>query len=1382
MHKLLAIFFSILFSLEIFLVGMPLATQAITPLPKQGQGSANYIPQYSTVAFVYNVSGVDATASNFTSLQNDFGTYFNSTVQVKFPNGTIYTQSLPISRYSNDIYFAINTTSNKIEYVIILADVIGNTSISQGRYVPVNYIYSETGLPNSLVIENASEITQSELYSIPVIGEITTNYIKNDIENPQSTKPSFFYEYVYGVLTHSITIGNISVSTSPTNSVLVFAPLTFVSSGFTNPLQQSGLLGKRLASVSSTMPVIWGRALINTNLYDPYGSDNLTFQLNYSTTGELKITMAQLGWVASITNFPSSFIYQSYNFSNGYESFLGFITDEGKITMAINGQSRNVYPSGQVTINGENYSVVLLTITTKPISVEYLNNLTVYYYTGGQLQSTEFTSSSGNTELPVYNLNASPSSTIVIKGSFNGTVKTISITVGSSPNITTYSDYATLSAAAYEGIMYNSSSYYVNAPIISTPPSTLLIHGITSFVAQGILTPTSGNANITLFNNATLTFTSMLPGISFNGIIVTPAYPLINGTTAMQYMTTMQYQTVGSEYGMEIVGSQIPMETMNNNLEAINILPPFSTTLVAPSLPASLSGTGLLEINFEANPQDSYITLVNMGLWSNETVVTVSAYSEDGNIISSNKGYFYGIVIPPTINVTYEGYNESIVQIYDPDAILDPSNTSGSFTVAPATMVFGNQEVQGSLVFLGSTVYKTQGVFGTSSFNVTPIGTFSYSKQMLVYNNIPAYQLTLNGQVVTPYVNGTYTSLLQYYADNNPTVNLFFGQSVGYPTIKPAYYGGLNSSFLTYLLSPEAQPGFEQIIPSGTDYYLYVYPTFKVLPYYAPVMSPYNVSSLAIITSNSTFIHSTIYFTYESTDYASHYFYPYILKTNVTVQNVTAKLYFQSNVTPLYSSYAKLFYYEPYYGVNLPAYLALGTYGTLMWHALAYSEFEVPASTLYLAKMLSMNVTLQNGQTYSIILTTKNITTLFASDIGQQLNEYNGTYMFEISIPALEKILGMTAQELNQSTLTVTIYDFVTHETLVANTELLALPGLNLMYAQPGGVFYFMTFKANTTDLTASTPWFIGYSVTQPLTLKFTDQQYAHEDLYAILHLSVTNITIKQGNYKASIVYQNGRTVVTNVYGKVVANYTGNLIPTIPETSASSGIFVGQLPFTIIQNKTLMTIHFNQVTIYSNGTLGFMLTNGVVVPLGPAGLIVLPTITYNDQLIGYSANVAINVTDMITSMVVQTQLQASNETPIRLAPIPTIPPISDAPIGTYYYTKPVVITPSAPVINIYATSEIPYPYEFYVVAIVRSGVNASASANITYYSYQAVVAKPALGSTLQPYIEVAIQMNGIGSLPAGQYTVQLFAVPFAQGPAISDYPSQLIFTNVTIES
>lgn len=1379
MHKALALILSILFLFEIFLIGIP-TTQAVT-MPKEGKGIATYISQYNSVAFLYNVSGIKATQSNLSALANSFSAYFNVTVQVKFPNGTTYMQGLPISSYANDVYFAINTTSNEIEYVIILADVVGNTSV-YGRYVPANYVYSITGIPNSLTIVNSSDIIQIKLFSIPVISEISTKYIKNDIEDPELTKPTFFYEYIYGVLTNSITIGKITISTTPTNAVLVFAPFTFVSPGFSNPLQQSGLLGKTLQSISSQYPVIWGRALINANLYDPYGVDNLTFQLNYSVSGTLLIKMLQLGWVASITNYPDQFTYLSYNFSNGYESFLGFITNTGDISVAVNGQTTSIPPSGYITLNGENYSVLLITVTTKPIPTEFFSNLTLYYYYNGVLESVKFTSLSNSYELPVYNIYAQSGSRIVIQGIFNGTVRTVTVIVGGTPTMAEYEDYVAISATAYEGVIYNGTSFAVTVPIVSTPPSTLLIHGITQFIANGSLTPTSGSADLTLFTNATLPFVSSLPGISFDGVIVTPAYPLINGTTAMQYMGTMQYQTVNGEYGMEIVGSQIVMSASSNNLQAIDVLSPFSTTLVSPSVPASLSSNGPLEISFEATPQDSYITLVDMGLWSNETVVTVSAYSEDGNEITSNTGYFYGVVIPPSYNITFEGYNMTVVQLYDPDSILVPGSATGSFTVTPTEMMFGNKEVQGSLVFYGSTVYESHGVFGTPSFNLTPVGTFSYAQKMLVYGNIPAYQLTFNGQAIMPYANGTYLQWLQYYADNNPTVNIFFEQSIGYPTIKPEYYAGLNGTFLNYLLSPEKQPGFVEVEPSGAYYYLFVYPTFKVLPYYAPLLSPYNINSFAMITPNSTFIHSTLWLTYESSDYASYHYYPYTLKINVTVQNVTTMMYFQSNVTPLYVPYVKLYYYEPYYATNLPAYLSLGTYGTMMWHAPAYYEFGVPASVLYLAKMLYINVTLQNGETYSIALTTKNVTSLFVSDKAQQIKSYNGTYMFELSIPALEKILQMTVAELNQSTLTVAVYDFVTHETVVAKTELIALPGLNLVSAQPGGIFYFMTFKANTQMLTASTPWFIAYTVIQPLSVQFVDQEYAHETPYNLLSLSVTNITVEQGNYKASIVYENGRTIVTNVYGKVVGNYSGNLIPAIPEISPDSGMFEGQIPFTIIKNTTLMSLKFGTVSVIANGTLGFILANGTTVPLGPVALFVLPVATLNSQVIGYHADVYINVTDGITSTIVQTQLQASNETPIRLAPLPTIPPMKNAPVGVFYYNGSITISPTAPVLNIYATSIIPYPYEFFVVAIVRPGINASTSAPVVYYSYQAVVAKPALGSQLQPYIEVTIQMNGIESLQTGQYTVEVVAVPFAQGPAISDYPSAIIFTNVTVLS
>ena len=1023
---------------EIFVIGIPLATQATT-LPTAGQGVAIYASQYSTVAFVYNASGITASSANLTTLANSFATYFNISLNVKFPNGSTYTQYLPISQYQKYVYFAVNPSTNDIEYVIILADMLGSNSTSKGTNISVQYLYHELGIPAIYDFENSSGVIQTKLYSIPVIGEVTANYIENDIQNPLNTKPTFFTETTYGELAQSITIKKISISTKPTNTVTVFAPFTFQNTGFTNTLQQSGALGKVLQSESSYRTYIWGRALINTQIFDPYASsgvDNLTFQLNYSTTGYLQIETAQMGWIASITNFPSKFTYLSYNFSNGYLSFLGFITTNDHISMAINGQNVAIYPSGQIVINKTTYYITLITITTKPASDETVNGLYVYYYNNSVLKSAEFRTPPlvYSPSLVITNYHASSGSNIVIQGQFNNTIRTITITVGQTPNITEYTALTTLSATAYEGVFNASvSSYYTTVPILSTPPSTILIRGVTNFNDRGNLTPTSASAVVTLLDNASLPFNNVqLNGISFNGIIVTPAYPIINGTTAMQYMLTTQYQNFDGEYEIEVLGSQIVMQ----NGQAVDILPPFSNTLTTPTTPASLSGTGLLSIDFESSPQDSYITLVDLGLWSNQTIVTVQAYSEDGNAISTSTGYFYAIVIPPRISVNYINGTDAIVNIYDPDSILDPSNITGSFTAIPSEVNYKGITEQGAVVFFGSTIYSTSGAFATTNFSYVPTITLGYKGTTI--DGISYYELSANGQPIIPYPDGTYPSYLEYYGSNNPTVNFLFEQGIlCNGAIRPAYVSGLNISYSSDTLSPEMQVGYAQIYPvSGTNYTINNYETFKVLSYDAPVLSPFSTNAFVSVAYNSSFVGATDYYVYSSTDYAVNYFYPdEILRETVTVPNITAKLYFASNVTPLYEQYLPLYYNETYYAANLPVYLALGTFGTLTWNAPIYQEFNIPATPLYLAKMLYVNVTLTNGQKYLIMLTTKNISKLFISTDAQQLQPYNGTYEFEMNISGLENILGLTSNQLNNSELTVAVYDFVTHETLVANTE-----------------------------------------------------------------------------------------------------------------------------------------------------------------------------------------------------------------------------------------------------------------------------------------------------------------------------------------------------------
>ena len=1401
MNKILGLILSILFIFGIFLIGIPFTTTTQAELPPVGQGYAIYCSECNTTIFVFNVNNITLSQANISYLASAFDQYFY--VILNF-NGTSY--YLPLWNISGatkyDIYFAYNPSTSKIEYVIILASVLGpnsNTS-TPTLEIPEGAVAQILNITNLAITNEFEAPTPVKfLNATPIIREAPSNIAK-DIVNPSLTSPSFFTEYISGFISGTIAVGSVSIPAGyTTNSVLVFAPFKFVpplfiptpeATGFFNPLQLYGALGPSMLSAATTKPYIWGRALINTSIIDPFvstGNDDLTFQLNYSVPGTLQINMAQLGWVASITNFPSKFTYLSYTFANGYVSFLGFITDGDNLT--INGVPVPV--SGYLTLkNPDPYNVTLIAITPVPHNgtvVEYFSNLTVYYYnTSNQLTNATFyhlPSQPKNYTLPVYGYYAPPGSTITITGTFNGTTKTVTIVVGSIPSLTIYTAYTTLAATAYEGIEASVSNYYTTSPILSTPPSSIAIKGLTTFQDTGTLSSTSATATLTLITNATLPFNNVpLPGISFDGIIVTPAYPEINGTSAMQYMGTAQYLTSSGEYELQISGSQVTMQatTYNGLLDLQKVAPylgPFSNTLLSPSVPATETGSGPLTLEFVTVPQYAYITLVDFGIWSNETSVVVQAYSSTGKQVTLNKGYFYAVIIPPSISrssitpQSFECTNAPYVYIYDPDAILVPGNPTGSFTYASGSLIYNGNTEQGAIVFYGSTVYSVTGgefASSTSPLTVSVKGSVSYVPTTTI-NGLQAYQLSGS------------SSLLQYYADNNPTVNFYFEQ--------PNYLAGLTVSYNNNVWSSQTQPGYLEIYPQNApynaDYVITNYVTFKVLSSYVPDLVPYQTNAFITLTPNASFVGATDYYKYVSTDYAVYHYFKatkqYEVQTQITVPNITATLYFANATTPLYASYVPLYYNESYYGANLPAYLALGTYGPLTWNAPNFEEFGIYATPLYLSKILYVNVTLPSGQKYAILLTTSNITTLFMSLDAQQLQYCNGTYEFEISIPGLEKILGLTAQQLNGSTLTVALYDFVTHETLVASTKLVALSELALKAVHHGSVFYFLTFKASTVTLTASTPWFIATSVYTSPSVSFSDLEYAQTNPTSILHLAVTNVTVYHNGYKAMVYFNGTDTIAVNVYGQVVGVYSGNLLPSLAETGPATGIFNGTLPFTIIPNTTVTTITVNGITLYINGTLGITLSNGTVVPLGPAGYFVLPMVTYQGILIGYNANVSVTVSDPVSSATVLTYLTSANITPIRLAPIPTIPPMSHAPLGNYYYTSPVVITPTYPVINIYATSIIPYPYEFFIVAIVRPGANASTAAPVYYYSYQAVVAKPALGSTAQPYIEVAVQMSGIITLPPGTYTVEMYAVPFAQGPVISEYPASLVFTNVTVE-
>ncbi|WP_230951515.1 hypothetical protein [Sulfolobus acidocaldarius] len=818
------------------------------------------------------------------------------------------------------------------------------------------------------------------------------------------------------------------------------------------------------------------------------------------------------------------------------------------------------------------------------------------------------------------------------------------------------------------------------------------------------------------------------------------------------------------------------------------------------------TGTSPLQLEFFTVPSTSYIALVDFGLWGNLTSVTVSAYDTVNNKLSVNLGYFYGIVIPPSISTAPYNYQNFIcpnnyvtVTIYDPDAVLDPY-PSGSFTTSSLPLKYGNMNITGAVIFPGSSVYNPSGVFGYSNFNKgAAVTTFTYTAQ-----SGPFSPVALTGN----------TNYLSQYADNNPTDNYYFIQTVNG---MPVLMGGLSivaSPVSASLPSSTSSPGFMYLLPSAAqvpsplpgmatpNYNLNIYITYKIdgATVGNNMINGLYVASqntLIYVVPNGSFVGSNIKLTYTTTDYAVlHYFYStgqYKVFKTVSVPNVTANLYFPSSTTPLYQLSVPLYLSEPYYGSPLPTYIGLGTNGTSLWNSPNYVLFGVSAVQQYLGFIKSISVTLSNGTTVVIPLTTSNMQTLFPQLVGQELQACNGTFQFGISITGLEKLLNLNVQQLNNSILSVTYHDYVTGETLTATTKLVALSTLSLVAKGAGVVEFLLTAYPYTGNITFAPPWFIAENVVKQPFMTYSDLQFAKTNPSAILSLSTVNITVVGLGGKASVYYNStsGQTVITNIYGQTVATLSGNVLPTLTELAAGNGTFTGSLQFTIVPNNTVVQIPSSltktSFAVYTNGSLAIVL-NGKAYSLGPAGLFLLPFVTYTGSAIGANATAIITVSDGVGTSTTQVPITAENFTPIRLAPfqVPAQVPLPNAPKLKYEYNGSIVITPQQQVLKIYVTSILPYPQEFQIQAFVYEASQfnvhtGSPTAAPVYFSYSAVRAYPALGiGTSVPNLLVYVQLQGISNLPAGKYVIVLSAVPFAGGPVLSEYPAQLIFTNVTL--
>ncbi|ACP35840.1 conserved hypothetical protein [Sulfolobus islandicus L.S.2.15] len=503
---------------------------------------------------------------------------------------------------------------------------------------------------------------------------------------------------------------------------------------------------------------------------------------------------------------------------------------------------------------------------------------------------------------------------------------------------------------------------------------------------------------------------------------------------------------------------------------------------------------------------------------------------------------------------------------------------------------------------------------------------------------------------------------------------------------------------------------------------------------------------------------------YVSPDYAAFYYYSSTgqYQTNnvtLTFANVTPELV-MPQVFPVGKLYMPFGIYDPYYVFYSS--ISIGPQsGVIEAIENGFNVGNITAITVQLS-----------GMNESIVLSPLNVSKLLVSaNLGEvsQCSPLFETTLFNIS--ALASLLGLpNPAALNGSYLYVTYHDvisgaYVTNKTLLVVGQFYVMPPTT-----PGSVEWILTAKY--VNATTGIPVEISYAVVQQPSAKVLDINAANA---SITQIQVTGVKIVSEYATVTVMY-NPSNASTIVYmnGMFVASYGGNLISTLSQTS-TYGVYYGPVVNLYVAAGSLSS---------PNGTM-YIILGSHKVSVGTANLYTYAGYHFGPYTaLPLASNVTFTVQDPVTKATVsgQTTLGAFNNTPIRLAPLGVSIPQTAQYKVFYYYSTPLVLSPTSQYIVLSATSVIPYPYPFYIETVSFLGYNVTTGTPVPGTPAFQTVYSPSLGPGV--VLQVPVQSYQFISLssPSEPHTVVMFAVPFAGGPAISLYPTFLVYTNVTAVS
>ncbi|ACP46088.1 conserved hypothetical protein [Sulfolobus islandicus Y.G.57.14] len=925
-----------------------------------------------------------------------------------------------------------------------------------------------------------------------------------------------------------------------------------------------------------------------------------------------------------------------------------------------------------------------------------------------------------------------------------------------------------LNVTAYEnvtGTLQGGTNIYVSTNLNVTPPGNYFFSGKLGVLFNGFIY-TNGSATLTanIFNGsiffflpttgtaesftffiapvvpANLTTNIMSPSsvlVIYNGIgkfyVAFPELVEEYDITATYIFFSGQYIISGSVYEAELNPTFINGD-LTYGMSGITYTSNFSTLLLnaAQSPVVSFTNFGLSTTTLTGTSLTftvlmplkftvsslGYVFLVIFHIWGPSTTVTVTGVDRIGDTISA--GTFRSYIALPTYNVMPPTSINYLTcdNHYTQVQVLDPGSVL--YTIQNNVMQ-NNATVSGKWDLMGSMAPSA-----VPSYLAAGLHVAIYNGTKLIKSS--TFGLLPN-DTVTPV---TFTISLQ-------------GQTVPltYSTIPNAVYP------VDFKFEPSTVPSYSVTANVTTNTSVPI----EVVTLYIPLQSLLNTK---------------IVLWYVSPDFAAYFYYSttgQFHTPNVTISfaPVTPEL-----VMPPIFPVSKL--YMPF-GISDPYYeffnsISLGPLNGII---------ELTENGINVGNITSITVQI-NGMNESIVLSPTNVTKLLVTpnlgEVSQCSPLFEGTIFNISALASLLKLPNVGA--LNGSYLYITYHDAITGA-YVTNKTLLTVGAFYVMPPTvPGSVEWILTAKY--VNATTGIPVDISYGVVQQPSATIVDLNTANISTTSIVYIPVVSVQIVSKYATVQVMY-NPTNASTIVYmnGMFVTSYKGNLLPSLPETAPLSGKFFGPVINLFVTTGSLSS---------PNGTM-YVVLGPNKVAVGTANLYTYAGYHFGPYTaLPLASNVTFTVQDPVTKATVsgQTTLGAFNNTPIRLAPLGVSIPQTAQYKVFYYYNTPLVLSPTSQYIVLSATSVIPYPYPFYIETVSFLGYNVTTGTPVPGTPAFQTVYSPSLGPGV--VLQVPVQSYQFISLssPSEPHTVVMFAVPFAGGPAISLYPTFLVYTNVTAVS